>query len=1203
MNNISSSATAAALSVLVLIVTIGQTAWAADPAFVGTLALAVEEDVTVQLGISDEVKARLLKLIDDREAQALDLAMQIKDLTPEQRSARLRPFAAESERLGMAMLTEEQRRRLGEIRIARAGLITLAEPAIAERLGLSDEQKSKVTELIEKRAEDLTRGGEEDRRITRAFYDRKLMAVLDKSQRAAWEHLAGLGADGSNGTQIAVADEPSDDKLTSDVKPDNGPQDNAPTVTPGDPKQAAGDGTTDEIDAEPDPSGAEKPAVVDTGDVKLEFRFRFAPWKDVLDWFAQQADLSLVLDAPPPGTFNYTDSRTYTPAQAIDLLNSVLLTKGYTLVRRDRMLMLINLEDGIPPNLVSQVPLEELDQRGEFELISCLFQLEELAPADAEQEIRKLLGPQGNIVVLPKAKQIYVTETAGKLRTIRRVIEAVENPQVDEGGKLTTLTLEHVTADEALVVARQLLGLPEDQNAAPDGSLRIAVDPLGAKLFVTGEPESVTRFQEILKLVDVPAGFDLGDGQIPESPQLEVYSVTDADPVSVLQVMQTLMAGMPDVRLATDAKTGNLVALARPSQHATIKATLAQLQRDARQVEVIRLRIVDPQLAVLSINTLFGADEEGEGSKNSPKVDADPVTRQLLIRGTEAQIAQIRSLLEKMGETDADIAAMDESQQGHVRMLPITGRAARSALEQIEHVWPTMRQNRVRVVTPSAAIRALRPGDKETRDLLPPDLLPRQRPKSPPDGPLPRREDIQRDKDVTKPPAAGRSLKPSTNENKPADAGDDAGGGVQVPETKSAGPAPRHAPRFFLAGQYGALAQANKEAPPAPEEAPPDKPADIVVSIGPGGIMIASQDLDALDDFEALLTTLADRVTATGRQFTVFYLRYARADVAAQLLEEVLGGGGGEGAGGGGSLLGDIASNMLGGGGGVMGTLLGLGGGGPILETTGSVTMVPDVRLNALVVQANPTDLDMIEQLLEVIDQEGSPEEVQTLAKPKVIPVYYTTAAEVANVVREVFAPQIAMGSGRGRQPSPEEFIRALRGGRGRSSRDRSRTEQQQMTVGVDERSNSVVVSAPEPLLKQVEQLVFALDRAGDESDETMQVVTINRADPRVIQSALQSIVGVSPRTGSAGQRGSGARPSSARGGPTPGAGGPSAASAQQAREQWMRRMQMFNAMQRGGPSSAGGRPSGGPPSAGGRSPRGAPVDIRRPTRGPTRGR
>ena len=134
------------------------------------------------------------------------------------------------------------------------------------------------------------------------------------------------------------------------------------------------------------PPGGESqmPASLPGPDAKMRFSFRFQPWKDVLDWFAQQAGLSLVMDAPPPGTFNYTDDHEYTPAEAIDLLNSVLLTKGYTLVRRQRMLMLVNLQDGIPANLVAVISLEELDKRGESELVSVLFNIDRLSPEQAE---------------------------------------------------------------------------------------------------------------------------------------------------------------------------------------------------------------------------------------------------------------------------------------------------------------------------------------------------------------------------------------------------------------------------------------------------------------------------------------------------------------------------------------------------------------------------------------------------------------------------------------------------------------------------------------------------------------------------------------------------------------------------------------------------------------------------------------------------
>jgi len=146
-------------------------------------------------------------------------------------------------------------------------------------------------------------------------------------------------------------------------------------------------------DAEATDTKATDAANVPYDGVTIQFNFRFHPWKDALDWFAQQADLSLVLDSPPLGTLNYTDNRRHTPSEALDILNSVLLIKGYTLIQHERMLILINLADGVPPELIPQVPPEDLDQHGEFELVRCLFKLEVATPEEAEQQISQLLGP------------------------------------------------------------------------------------------------------------------------------------------------------------------------------------------------------------------------------------------------------------------------------------------------------------------------------------------------------------------------------------------------------------------------------------------------------------------------------------------------------------------------------------------------------------------------------------------------------------------------------------------------------------------------------------------------------------------------------------------------------------------------------------------------------------------------------------------
>jgi type II secretory pathway component GspD/PulD (secretin) len=1088
---------------------------AADSAFVGVLAIALEDGVAKQLGLSEQIKNQLLDVARRREDEATDLVLQIRDLPQAEQTARLAPFVQESERLGLALLSDQQRQMLQRIRISRAGMVTLGEPAVAEQLALTDQQKATVKKLLEERAAGL-KGRDQQRGTAQAELERRLAGLLTPSQRAAWEGLAS-------------ATPPADSQAR---KVANGAS--APGTAPPPPKPSDMPPTG----PSPTPSAADKPA----GDGKLRFQFRFAPWKDVLDWFASQAGLSLVLDVAPQGTFNYTDPREYTPAEAIDLLNSVLLTKGYTLVRRDRMLLVINLEDGVPPNLVTRVTVEDLDKRGEYELVSCLFPLTKTTPEEVEAEVAKLIGPQGSLVVLLKSRQMLVTETAGKLRTIRTVIQSMENPTAGKSAPVRVFELKSVTADEFLAIARTLLGLPGEQNEMADGSLRIAVDPLQARMFVSGKPEQVERFEEILKLVDLPGSGGRAAGAL-ESPQLEVYAVDAADPTTALDVLRTLLAGLPDVRLTTDPVTGNLIALGRPAEHATIKATLAQLQREAKRVDVIPLRRVDPETAKAAINKLFGGSGDDK-HKNAPIVDADSATGQLILRGTENQLAQIRALLEKMGELTAG-ADPTATGQGNVRVLPFAGRPAREALEQVQLLWPTMRKNQIRVVTPSATIPLLRPSQPR------PDALPDPAPAKPP-----------QNKSASQPSRADRwwdyvSAAPQTAWEQTC--------------CLLAGPASWRAASLLCAGAPAADTSKPAAPPAAPRKA--GDPADILVSSGPGGIVIASEDREALDDFERLLRTVLEQRRMGPQLPTVFYLRYARAEVAADLLQQVLSGESTESksSGGGGSLLGDLASTAFGEvGGGLVSGLLGLGGGSSSRAvSSAAVSITPDTRLNALIVHASPRDLETIEELLKVIDQQSSPETVQTAGKPQRIPVFNTSAEEVANVVRQIYASRLAPTAGTPQQPSPEEFIRALRGGRTRdSAKAKAVQEQQKMAIGVDPRSNSLIVSAPEALFQEVKSLVEELDRAGLEVDSAVGVVSIKGTNSRALHQALSAIIGDSLRT---------TRPPAPQGTTTPGQQGSSRGDTRDPFRQ--QRMQLFNALQGVGPGAFG--PGGGPGTMG----------------------
>jgi type II secretory pathway component GspD/PulD (secretin) len=1104
-------------TVLLLLIAFACRTDAADPQFLGGLATLSDSNLAKQLELTDQQKQALEALVEKREQAVVGLVQEIKDLEPAQQAAKIRPFRAQSERLGEKILNPIQQKTWRTMRLRSQGLAALGRADVIVRLKISDDQQAKISQLLNAREVALASAGAAQAKLLRRDFERRLSRVLTDPQREAWEKLS------AERHRIAV-------------------------------KVAA-----TKVDATTKAATAKRPASPKkkiVGDGKLRFNFRYAPWRTVLEWFAEQADLSLVADSPPQGTFNYRDQRRYSPTEAIDLLNGVLITKGYTLVRRQRMLMLINLEDGVPPNLVQAVKPEDLDSKGEFELVRVLFALKTVKPEQVESEIESLLGPQGSVAVLGQARQIQVTEIAGRLRTIRDVIAAMEAPAAAKKG-LHTFTLKHMLADEALVIVRQLLDLEEDANRTEDGSLLMAVDGLGTKILATGTPEKIKRLKEIIEVVDVPAGV-VGDGGVIETPQLEVYSITAADPASVLQVMQTLMAGLPDVRLAIDPKSGHLVALARPSQHATIRATLDQMQRDGRKIEVIRLRSVDPQLAVLSINKLFGGDGEG-ASTGAPKVDAEPISRQLLIRGTETQIAQIRELLEKMGETGSSDVAGES--RGNVRMVPLTGRAARSALEQIQQIWPTLRRNKIRVVTPSSVISTLRSSDN-FRD--PPRGVVPKRPQPKPETPekeLPKKKPLKKETPKKETPPA-KSPKSADKSN------------------------PTRSP-FRLVSQLDG--DPAKKKPNKKSAAKKGSGAPIIVAPGPSGIMIASEDVEALTEFEDLLMTLSSQA-ATGTQFTVFYLKYARASVVAELLNTILGGSGASSAGGGGSLLGDLAKSALGGsGGGLVGGLLGLGGGGggDLLGLGGGLSIVAEERLNALVVQGSADDLDTIEQLLKVIDQKTSPEDVQVSSKPRLIPLYNTGAEEIRSVVSQVYQDRmlVTASGGARQQPSPEQFIRMLRGGRGNQRSAAKNTDAQKMKLSIDARTNSLIVIAPDPLFEEVEFLVRQLDQPNVENSERIRVVKLRGANPEVVYRALAAIVGDSLKSTGNQKSGMSPKASSNNGSTAPKTTSPRAAPGANRSEEIRRRIEAFRRSQggggegrrgggaRGGGSRGGGRP------------------------------
>ncbi|EMI26275.1 secretin N-terminal domain-containing protein [Rhodopirellula europaea] len=414
----------------------------------------------------------------------------------------------------------------------------------------------------------------------------------------------------------------------------------------------------------------------------LRFSFNGVPWREVIQWLADEADLALHISELPSGSFTYTDNSEFTVQEAIDRVNLFLISEGFTLVRSGRLLSVIDLTDprGVQQleTLAEFVDAEQLADRKPHDVVKCIFSLGEIDGEDAVQEL-SALNLMTSPTVLNKTNQLIVTDSVAKLRSVQRVLSAFKLDEMDNGTIVQSFQLRHVTADDVLTVARPHLGLATDEMIGIDVSL--SADLGGNSIFVTGIEDKVKLLEGLVKAVDQPDSAKVSSN---EPMQLRSYLVPGGNVRTVYNVLQTLLSGKT-VRLSMDDDAGTIVALASAETQAEISQTVDELQAADDEFEVIQLKSVDPSYAISLIDQMLDLPDEyadpDDIDPDTPRIDADPGNRRLFVRGKRHRIDQIKTIVEGLEKGGAP------SDAEQIRVLPFKGKNAQRLLETGAKFW------------------------------------------------------------------------------------------------------------------------------------------------------------------------------------------------------------------------------------------------------------------------------------------------------------------------------------------------------------------------------------------------------------------------------------------------------------------------------------------------------------------------------------
>ncbi len=1009
----------------------------------------------------------------------------------------------------------------------RGGLMgQIRRESVQAELKLTDEQKAKL-EVVFKTQRDKRRKLFQEMRSGNADRDRisgmmgqvrkdaenEALAILTPEQKQVWEQKIGLtptgeaavtqgsGATRSRGGRRRRRGFDAASRRASSTEnfseSSDGPRNVVASFAPqpvagqaGEAGKSGGVADAQSQDADPFPKG--KPT-------RLSFSFRYAPWEDVLKFFAEAAGLTLDLTEVPPGTFNYLDKRQYTPLEALDILNGYLLQRGYVLVHRDQFLVVVNIDKGIPPNLVPTISIDDLPKRGKNELLSVIFPLEDLDAEQAAKEVGALLGPQGKVAPLTSSKAVVVTDIGSNLLRIQRLLKGAK-----PGPKEMTFRmfpLKNVSAIYAERIIRNQLGLPtavqnvssntsnrrsgrgrdfrrffagrfgsrrrgRDSGSQPSaasssqtssqdpGKAQVTADARTNSVLVTATATQLKIVEAVVRAIDVredSTGGPLAAGN--QTPRLKVYEVKSADPG---EVAKTINAMMPGVVINQDTQFRRIHTFATPAEHQQIERLIRQLEggESGLAVAVISLSRIDAVTAASTLQSLFTRDGD-----QAPTIQAELMGQRLMVRGTPAQITQVRSVLTQLGENGSTISAGVPSLRGPVRTISLGGRNPREVLRLLERYWSASNRNPIRII-----------------DLSKESLIQEKRTPSKDDSEIPEASRYEVESKVDVATAVDENAVDEDLEDEEIEDNDDSLD--EFLELFDVEEQPDE--QLQDTGQPGGTQPGKNK---AERQSSPTDSAPVAVSVSGGNLIVGSADENALDRLQRLIETLVRGIPVrTG--WTVYYLRSSDASDTAAMLEQILSAG-----------LFSMSTTSTG-----------------LVGSSQRLRIIPETRSNALFVSGPALKVQDVEELLKILDSSELPESLRDRI-PRLIPVEHADAAQVAEIIKEVYQADMSgetrnTGGGSGTRGGGGTGRRDTLVGNGnnRGRQNRPRLSAARLTVGVDTRTNQLVVSASDALHRQIQALVQSLDRAALEAKPTVRVVKLATANSLVVQQALGSL-------------------------------------------------------------------------------------------------
>jgi general secretion pathway protein D len=331
---------------------------------------------------------------------------------------------------------------------------------------------------------------------------------------------------------------------------------------------------------------------------------------------AEMTGRNFVLDPRVKGVINIVSARPVPPSLVYPTLLSALRLQGFAAVESDGITKIVPEADAKQHS--SPVTAGPVVAGGD-RLVTEVYALKNESAAQLVNVLRPLIAPNNSIAAVPTGNALVITDYAGNLKRLDRIIASLDVPPA---GEPIVVPLRNASAlDLVQIVNRLLADTPGVAGAVPDPQQRVTVvaDPRSNSILIRADnPSRLARARALIEQLDTPGR---AGGNI------FIIYLKNAEATRVAQTLRALFAGGNDT--------------------AGTQSTLALTPTASLNVSTAATPY--PPTAAPQITAPVGSSGGGVAfAAGGATIQADPANNALIVMAPEPVYNNIRAVVEKL---------------------------------------------------------------------------------------------------------------------------------------------------------------------------------------------------------------------------------------------------------------------------------------------------------------------------------------------------------------------------------------------------------------------------------------------------------------------------------------------------------------------------------------------------------------------------